>query len=262
MSSQAAIAAAEMIEIAGVRLEVKAWEGTAKHAECPILLLHEGLGSVAMWRDFPGELARRTGKPVIAWSRTGYGQSDPLPEPRDPDYMHREADLVPQVMDALGISRASLLGHSDGGSIALIAAARYPERIAALILEAPHVFVEDVAVASIAGARDHYLASDMGERLKRYHRHPDQVFWRWNDIWLDPRFRAWNIEDLLPRIVAPALLIQGLDDEYGTLEQLDRIEAALPETARAELPDCGHSPHRDQPEAVLAAVAAFVRGLQ
>lgn len=262
MISQAAVAVPEMIEIAGVRLEVKAWHGTAEGTGTPILLLHEGLGSVAMWRDFPAALARRTGRLVIAWSRTGYGQSDPLPEPRDPDYMHREADLVPRVMDALGISRAILLGHSDGGSIALIAAARYPERVAALILEAPHVFVENVAVASIAAARGHYLASDMGERMGRYHRLPDQVFWRWNDIWLDPRFRTWNIEDLLPRIAAPALLIQGLDDEYGTLEQLDRIEAALPATARVEVPDCGHSPHRDQPEAVLAAVAAFVRALQ
>ncbi|WP_332812438.1 alpha/beta fold hydrolase [Sphingomonas sp.] len=258
MSSQAAIAVPEVVQVAGVGLEVKAWQGTGT----PILLLHEGLGSVAMWRDFPAALARRTGKPVIAWSRTGYGQSDPLPEPRDPDYMHREADLVPQVMDALGIARAILLGHSDGGSIALIAAARYPQRVAALILEAPHVFVEDVAVASIAAARDHYLASDMGERMARYHRLPDQVFWRWNDIWLDPRFRAWNIEDLLPRVAAPVLLIQGLDDEYGTLEQLDRIEAALPATARLIVPECGHSPHRDQPEAVLEAVAAFVRELQ
>jgi pimeloyl-ACP methyl ester carboxylesterase len=262
VSSQAAIAVPERVEIAGVRLEVKAWEGTGEDAGCPILLLHEGLGSVAMWRDFPAALARRIGSPVIAWSRIGYGQSDPLPERRDPDYMHKEADLVPQVMDALGIGRAILLGHSDGGSIALIAAALYPQRIAALILEAPHVFVEDVAVASIAGARDHYLASDMGERMARYHRLPDQVFWRWNDIWLDPRFRAWNIEDLLPRIAAPTLLIQGLGDEYGTLEQLDRIQAALPTATRIELPDCGHSPHRDQPEAVLEAVAAFVRELQ
>jgi pimeloyl-ACP methyl ester carboxylesterase len=262
VSSRAAIAVPETIEIAGVRLEVKAWEGGAEDSACPILLLHEGLGSVAMWRDFPAALARRTGRPVIAWSRIGYGQSDPLPEPRDPDYMHCEADLVPQVMDTLGIARALLLGHSDGGSIALIAAARYPERVAALVLEAPHVFVEDVAVASIAAARDHYLASDMGERMARYHRLPDQVFWRWNDIWLDPRFRGWNIEDLLPRIAAPTLLIQGLGDEYGTLEQLDRIEAVVPGAKRVELPDCGHSPHRDQPEAVLEAVAAFVRALR
>ena len=258
MTSQAALAVPESVEIAGVGLEVKALEGTGT----PILLLHEGLGSVAMWRDFPAALAAHTGKPVIAWSRTGYGQSDPLPEPRDPDYMHREADLVPQMMDALGITRAILLGHSDGGSIALIAAALHPKRITALILEAPHVFVEDVAIASIAGARDHYLASDNVERMARYHRLPDQVFWRWNDIWLDPRFRAWNIEDLLPRIAVPALLIQGLDDEYGTLEQLDRIEAALPAAARLILADCGHSPHRDQPEAVLEAVAAFTRELQ
>ena len=258
MSTDAALVSPETIEIAGVALEVKAWEGMGM----PILLLHEGLGSVAMWRDFPAALARRTGHPVIAWSRRGYGQSDPLPEARDPDYMHREADLVPQLMDALGIAGAILLGHSDGGSIALIAAALYPERVAALILEAPHVFVEDVSVASIAAARDHYRASDMGERMARYHLLPDQVFWRWNDIWLDPRFRAWTIEDLLPRIAAPALLIQGLDDEYGTLEQLDRIEAVLPATTRLELPDCGHSPHRDQLEGVLEAVAAFMHELQ
>ncbi|NIJ09265.1 pimeloyl-ACP methyl ester carboxylesterase [Sphingomonas vulcanisoli] len=247
--------AAERITIGGVGLEVRRWPGVGT----PILLLHEGLGSVSMWRDFPGRLAAATGRPVIAWSRQGYGASDPLPDPREPAYMHDEARWVPLVMDALDIPRAVLLGHSDGGSIALLAAAWFPERVAALILEAPHVFVERLTVDSIAKVKQVYLTTDLGTKLGRHHRDAQEVFWRWNDIWLDPRFEAWNIEEWLPSIEAPALLIQGLDDEYGTLEQLDRIEAVLPRTTRVELANCGHSPHRDQFDAVLAACLDFLK---
>jgi pimeloyl-ACP methyl ester carboxylesterase len=243
-----------IVEVSGVRLEVAEWSGGGT----PILMLHEGLGSVSMWRDFPARLAERTGRRVVAWSRRGYGRSDPLPQKRDPDYMHREAVLMPPLMDTLGLGRAHLLGHSDGGSIALIAAADNPGRVASLVLEAPHVFVEQITVDSIAAVGELFRTRDLGAKLGRHHLDAARTFWRWNDIWLDPRFRDWNIEALLPDVRAPTLLIQGLDDEYGTLDQLDRIQAVLPETHRLELSHCGHSPHRDQPEAVLAAVAAFL----
>ena len=238
-----------------VRLELKTWPGTG----VPVLLLHEGLGSVTMWRDFPEQLALATGRPVLAWSRRGYGLSDPLPGRRDPDYMHGEADAVTRLMDALAIERAVLFGHSDGASIALITAARASDRVTALVLEAPHVFVEDVSIESIARTKHLYTTSNLSQLLGRYHRDPDHVFWGWNDIWLDPRFRDWSIEALLPAVRAPALLIQGLDDEYGTLDQLDRVGSVLQDVQRLELAHCGHSPHRDQPEAVLHATAAFLQ---
>jgi pimeloyl-ACP methyl ester carboxylesterase len=239
-----------------VRLEFKTWPGSG----VPILLLHEGLGSVSMWRDFPPQLALATGRSVSAWSRRGHGLSDPLPGRRNPDYMHREANAVLQLMDVLAIDRAVLFGHSDGASIALITAARSPDRVAALVLEAPHVFVEDIAIASIARTKQLYTTTaNFSQLLGRYHRDPDQVFWGWNDIWLDPRFRTWSIEELLPAIRAPALLIQGRDDEYGTMAQLDRIGAGLANVERLELDRCGHSPHRDQPEAVLRATAPFLQ---
>lgn len=238
-----------------VRLEFKSWPGNG----LPILLLHEGLGSVSMWREFPEQLASATGHPVTAWSRRGYGLSDPLLRRRDPDYMHLEADAVARLMDALAIERASLFGHSDGASIALIAAARAPDRVAALMLEAPHVFVEEISIESIRRTKHLYTTSNLSQLLGRYHPDPDHVFWGWNDIWLDPRFRDWSIETLLPAVHAPALLIQGRDDEYGTLDQIDRIAAVLPDVERLELERCGHSPHRDQPEAVLRATVAFLQ---
>lgn len=238
-----------------VRLETALWPG----AGLPILLLHEGLGSVAMWRDFPERLAAATGHPVIAWSRRGYGLSDPLPESREPDYMHREAEAVVRLMDALAIERAIFFGHSDGASIALIAAACMPSRMAALILEAPHVSVEDKSIDGITKIKQLYTTTPFAESLGRYHRDADSVFWAWNDIWLDPRFRDWSIAELLPAVRAPALLIQGREDEYGTMDQLDRIAAVVPATRRLELARCGHAPHRDQPEAVLEASAAFLK---
>jgi pimeloyl-ACP methyl ester carboxylesterase len=238
-----------------VQLEFATWPGNG----LPILLLHEGLGSVAMWRDFPRRLALATGHPVLAWSRRGYGLSDPLAGRRGPDYMHREAVAVTRLMDALSLERAILFGHSDGASIALITAARSPDRVATLIVEAPHVFVEALSIESIARTKRLYATTKLGQSLGRYHRDPDRVFWDWNDIWLDPRFRDWSIEDLLPSIRAPALLIQGRDDEYGTMAQIDRVAAALPDVQRLELERCGHAPHRDQPDAVLRATAARLR---
>jgi len=225
-----------------------------------IVLLHEGLGSVAMWRDFPLRLGERTGCGIFAYSRAGHGQSGPAALPRDPDYLEREAtDVLPDVLAAAGIERPILFGHSDGGSIALVFAAHFPELTRGLILEAPHVFVEDLSVQSIAAAREAYPG--FRERLGRYHADVDATFRGWNDIWLDPRFRNWNIVDRLARITVPVLTIQGANDEYGTLAQLDAIETHVPRAQRLVIAQSGHSPHRDNAEIVLAAAAAFVASL-
>lgn len=245
---------ARTIIVRGARIEVAEVAGS----EPPIVLLHEGLGSVTMWRDFPRQLAKATGRRIVHWSRRSYGTSDPLLEPRTADYMHEEASLVLDALDILQIKEAFLLGHSDGASIALIAAAKAPSRILGLILEAPHVYVEELTVASIAQIRNAYLSGDLKSKLQRYHGDPDNAFWRWNDIWLSPPFLHWNIEGLLPSVKSPTLLVQGRDDEYGSLDQLDRIERHVRIIARIELDHCGHSPHRDQPSKVLAAITAFL----
>jgi pimeloyl-ACP methyl ester carboxylesterase len=245
--------------IEGQRLEIE--QIAAARAGAPTLVfLHEGLGSVALWRDFPAKLAARTGAPALVYSRRGYGKSERLAAPRTPAYMHEEALIVlPALLAELGIADPILIGHSDGASIALIQAGsgRWPVR--ALILEAPHVFVEAVTVASIEQAKRAYRATDLGQRLARYHDDPDHAFWGWNDIWLDPAFRAWNIEDCLPGVRCPVLAIQGADDEYGSLAQLDAIERGVAGAfERLVLASCKHSPHRDQEPAVLDAMARFI----
>ena len=248
--------------IDGQRLEIE--RIPAARAGAPTLVfLHEGLGSVALWRDFPAKLAARTGAAALAYSRRGYGQSDRLSAPRKPDYMHQEALVVlPALLRELGIVGPILIGHSDGASIALIHAGsgRWPVR--GLVLEAPHVLVEDVTVASIEQAKIAYRTTDLGKRLARYHGDPDHAFWGWNDIWLDPAFRSWNIEDCLPGVRCPVLAIQGADDEYGTLAQLDAIERGVSgRFERLVLARCKHSPHRDQEAATLDAMARFIGGL-
>jgi pimeloyl-ACP methyl ester carboxylesterase len=245
----------QRIPVAGIELEVQSWGA----GEETILLLHEGLGSVAHWRDFPHALSEATGRQVVAWSRQGHGRSQKLSRPRNPDYMHVEADRLPLLMDTLNLERAHLFGHSDGASIALIAASRVPERVTSLVLEAPHVLVEQITYDSIAKAKDLYRSTDLPARLGRYHADVHHTFWSWNDVWLDPRFRDWNIENVLPGIRAPALLIQGVDDEYGTLDQLKRIAAVLPETRLLVLEHCGHAPHRDRPEMVLTETREFLK---
>jgi len=175
------------------------------------------------------------------------------------DFMHIEAlETLPQLLDALGARNPVLFGHSDGASIALIHAARAGRPVAAVVALAPHVFVERYGLDSIAGARRAYLEGDLRLRLARYHDDVDSAFWGWNDIWLHPDFPAWNIEALLPEVACPVLAIQGLDDEYGTIEQIERIERSVADLRRVELAQCGHSPHRDQAEAVLAATARFL----
>jgi pimeloyl-ACP methyl ester carboxylesterase len=243
----------------GKRLETL-WLAPAERGRPTIVMLHEGLGSVALWKDFPDRVAARTGCGVFVYSRYGHGGSDRLAEKRAVDYMHHEGEIVlPLLLAEAGIERPILLGHSDGGSIALIHAAKYPESALGLILEAPHVFVEDLSVKSIAEAKTAYETTDLPRKLGRYHEHVDDTFWGWNDIWLDPRFRSWNIESCLDSIRCPVLVIQGEDDEYGTTRQIEAIQARIPSTQVLLLPGCRHSPHRDQPQATLDRVAEFVR---
>jgi len=242
----------------GHRLEYEHIPG--KPGAPTLVLLHEGLGSLALWRDFPQKLAMATACPVVVYSRYGYGTSDPLAAPHTPRYMHDEAlATLPEVRQALGLDDVILVGHSDGASIALIHAGsgRWPVR--ALILEAPHVFVEDVSIKSIAEARLAYETTELRQRLARYHADADGAFRGWNDAWLDPAFRDWNIEEYLAGIACPVLAIQGLDDEYGTPAQIDAIKRGV--AGRFEklvLENCKHSPHRDQEAAVLEAMSDFI----
>lgn len=250
------------LRAAGHRLEY-AWHGPPPGDRPTLVLLHEGLGCVSLWRDFPAAVAEATGCGALVYSRAGYGLSDPVPLPRPTRFMHHEAlESLPEVLEQAGIERAILVGHSDGGSISIIhAAARTAARVQGVVLLAPHVFVEELTVRSIAEAARAYQQTDLPQRLRRHHGdNVDGAFWGWNRVWLDPEFRAWNIEEYLPRLTVPALVIQGEDDQYGTAAQLEAIArgAGGPVELRL-LAGCGHSPHRDQPQATIAAIAAFVR---
>ena len=248
------------VEAGGHRLEVERLAGDA--ARPTLVFLHEGLGSVSMWRDFPGRVAAATGCPVVVYSRYGYGQSDLLEAPFAVDYMHCEAlETLPGLLAALAIRRPVLVGHSDGASIALIHAGSR-DGLTGLAVLAPHVFVEDISVQSIAAARTTFETTDLPQKLARHHADARRTFYGWNDIWLHPDFRRWNIEGFLPAIRCPVLAIQGADDEYGTMAQVEAIERQV--GGRCEvvrLQACGHSPHRDQPEPTLAAIARFVASL-
>ena len=224
-----------------------------------IVMLHEGLGSLAAWKTYPEELAAATGCRVIAYSRRGYGRSSPLTAPRTVGYLHDAARTeLPALLSTLGIRNPLLFGHSDGASIALIYAA-LPDAVACgVIALAPHVFVEDISIAGIRSARDAYDNGTLRERLAPYHDDVEGAFWGWNRIWLDPAFRAWNIEALLPAIRVPVLTIQGHGDEYGTLQQPERVRQACVRARLLALPDCRHAPHRDQPQAVIAATREFL----
>ncbi|MCK6413752.1 MAG: alpha/beta hydrolase [Azonexus sp.] len=251
----------QQVEVLGLRLEYRDFPATRSDLP-PLVLLHEGLGSVAMWRDFPQKLAAASGARVVVFSRAGYGGSDAYAEPRTPHYMHREGEqMLPAFLAALGIERPLLVGHSDGGSIALICAGAHPELAAGLVVMAPHEFVEEITLAGIRAAREVWQTSDWRDKLGRYHRDPVRVFHDWNDAWLAPEFRDWNIEDYLPRIACPVLALQGEDDEYATMRQIEVIGAVVPGAAVLKLPACGHSPQRDQEAAVLAAIVGFAERL-
>jgi len=246
------------VVVAGKRLETLLL--TPCEAGAPtIVMLHEGLGSIALWKDFPHALAERTGCSVLVYSRCGHGNSERQANKRDVSFMHREGHVVlPELLDRFGILQPILLGHSDGASIALIFAGRYPDRARALILEAPHVFVEEFGLASIRAAKVAFETTDFRDKLGRYHAHVDETFWAWNDIWLNSEFPAWNIESYLETIRCPVLCLHGEEDEYGTRAQMDRIVAKIPGAELVTLPNCGHSPHRDQRKATLAKMAEFV----
>jgi pimeloyl-ACP methyl ester carboxylesterase len=226
-------------------------------AEPALVFLHEGLGSVALWRDFPERLARATGRRALVYSRAGHGNS-PVPDtPRTPRFMHDEAlEVLPELLATHGIEKPVLVGHSDGGSIALIHASRHP--VTKLVLLAPHVFVEDLSVASIAEARETFETTDLRDRMARYHRDPEATFRLWNDIWLAPEFRDWSIEDVLPAITAPVLAIQGEHDQYGTLAQIDAIEAGVSGSFQRAVLNARHAPHLEAPEETLRIAAEFV----
>jgi pimeloyl-ACP methyl ester carboxylesterase len=230
-----------------------------------VVFLHEGLGSLSMWKDFPQQLCDAVDCRGLVYSRPGYGRSTPraAEEAWGLDFMHRQAQQVlPALLAALGVDTAAqppwLFGHSDGGSISLLYAASFPSQLSGAIVLAPHILVEDLSVQSIAQTRQTYLDTDLRQRLARYHDDPDSAFWGWNNIWLHPPFKQWSIETELPAITCPLLAIQGLDDDYGTLEQIHGIQRRVPLAELLELPGCGHSPHRDQTRAVTDAVRAFM----
>lgn len=266
---QAARAGSEFVALSWrgrpVRIEHR-WIERERGAGAPLIVfLHEGLGSVAMWRDFPDRLCAALGCRGLVYSRPGYGRSTPRPpqERWDVDFMHRQAvEVLPALLDALGVDAVAdkpvLFGHSDGASIALLYAARFPDRLRSAVVLAPHILVESISVASIDKARQAYRHGDLRERLSKYHDDPDSAFWGWNDAWLHPPFRHWSIEAELGAIRCPLLAVQGLDDEYGTLEQIHGIARRAPHTQLLELAACGHSPHRDQADRVLAATSTFI----
>ena len=262
------------INIQGIGLETLRITPPAAANAPTLVFLHEGLGSVHMWRDWPSRLCTQLGCAGLVYSRQGYGQSDPVPDVRGPsgqtdgrrhgrllpDYMHREAlEVLPALLQALGIAQPVLLGHSDGGTIALLHASRFEVR--GCIVMAPHVKVEPVSLQAIAQARQAFEQGPLRERLAAYHADVDCAFWQWNDVWLNPAFASFDIRAELPGIRAPLLAIQGVDDPYGTLAQIEDIAQAVPHTRLLTLPACGHSPHRDQPEAVAQAVSDFMANL-
>ena len=252
----------ELVDVAWrarpLRLEV-ARVGNPASPHPVVVFLHEGLGSVAMWKDFPAEFCAANGLAGVVFSRYGYGRSTPKPpsERWAPDFMHEQAlEVLPRLLTRLGVERPWLFGHSDGGSIALLHAAQFPA--AGVVAVAPHLFVEDVAIASIERARTSFEAGDLRRGLAKYHDDPDSAFRGWNDAWLSPEFRAWNIEADIANVSCPVLAVQGADDEYGTLEQIRAVARHVPQTELLVFADCGHSPHHDQSERLIREAGAFI----
>jgi pimeloyl-ACP methyl ester carboxylesterase len=255
------------IDWAGRPVQVEyQWHRPERTGRPLLVFLHEGLGSVSMWRDFPAALCEAADVRGLVYSRPGYGRSTPREEGErwGLDFMHRQADeVLPALLQALQVhERPWLFGHSDGGSIALLYAAHFPQALAGAIVVAPHILVEEFGLVSIRKARDAYLRNGLRDRLARHHADVDSAFYGWNDIWLDPAFEAWTIEDELTAIRCPLLAVQGLDDEYGTLEQIRGIARRVPQARLLELPACGHSPHRDQPQALIEGVCQFLRAAE
>ncbi len=247
------------ISVLGRELEIA--QIRARRAGRPTLVfLHEGLGSIALWKDFPAGLAERTGCGALVYSRYGNGFSTTLAEARTPAYMHDEAlRVLPELLRELAIEDPVLIGHSDGASIALIYAGEHSDGIRALVLEAPHVFVEELSVHSIAAVRREYETTELRTRMARYHRDVDRTFFGWNDVWLSEEFREWNIEEFVGRVRVPILAVQGIEDEYGTPAQLERIaRRARAPVDRLLLARCAHAPHRDRRAVVEATLAGWL----
>jgi len=249
------------LHIAGHDLEYR-MIGPAPSERPAIVMLHEGLGSAALWGDFPQALQAATGMGVFVYSRAGYGASSPVALPRPLDYMSREAlEVLPTLLDSIGFRRGILLGHSDGASIAAIyAGGTADHRVRGIVLIAPHFVVEEVSVASIAAIRQTYETTDLRGKLSRWHQTVDSAFYGWNDAWLDPDFRRWDISEYLAYIRVPVAILQGEDDQYGTVRQIEiaREECYCPVDATL-VPQSGHSPHREAAELTLATVSEFVR---
>lgn len=243
-----------------IRIEYR-WVGSGSTTAPVMVFLHEGLGSVALWKDFPDTLCQRLHMRGLVYSRPGYGNSTPRDndEHLGTDFMHQQAwEVLPTLLSSLNVNKPWLFGHSDGGSIALLYASRFTHECAGAVVVAPHIMVEDISISSIALAREAYEHQGLREKLARYHDDVDSAFFGWNDVWLNPSFRDWSIESSLSSISCPLLAIQGQQDEYGTLKQITGIQEYLPHTVIAELPECGHSPHRDQPEALINTVTQFI----
>jgi pimeloyl-ACP methyl ester carboxylesterase len=228
-----------------------------------LVFLHEGLGCTAMWHGFPALVVRDTGLPAIVYDRPGYGRSSGHPLPRDKSYLHHEAqEVLPRVLDDLQVERAILVGHSDGGSIALLAAAASPEKIAGIVTEAAHVFVEPITLKGIRKAVAAFGPRHIEKRLARYHgAKARNLFFAWSDTWLSESFQNWNIEDCLDRITCPALVMQGCEDPYGSERQVQSIVAGIGPQSSAVLMPGGHALHRDTPENVSGAIAGFLKTL-
>jgi pimeloyl-ACP methyl ester carboxylesterase len=248
------------VTAAGRSLEYQRIEGDA--AKPVLVFLHEGLGSITQWREFPAKVAAATGCPAVIYARYGYGQSDVLQEPRKLDFMHDEALIaLPQMLSALKIASPILVGHSDGASISLIhAGAGNPVR--GVVVEAPHVFVEEHGGHGIRAAGDAFKTTDLPQKLAKHHRDPAKMFYGWYDVWMSGDFPKWNIESYLPGIQCPVMAIQGEDDVYGTMAQLDAIARQVSGPCElVKLPECGHTPHKEQPEKTLAAVTRFIHSI-
>lgn len=258
----------QFLEIpAGTPLEARRLAPAQQRTGDPrtLVFLHEGLGCIALWRSFPQVLCDALGLPGLVYSRAGYGQSAALRTPRAPDFMHREAlETLPEVLRHFALAAPVLVGHSDGGSIALLHAALQARRPAgtpaahAVVALAPHLFVEDLTVDAIARIAADFETSALPERLARYHRDARATFRGWADIWLDARFRHWNIEAEVERIDCPVLALQGEQDEYGTMAQVQQLAARCPSARWVAIPDCRHSPHLDQPARVIDEIARFL----
>ncbi len=250
-----------VIKAAGRELAVQRLRPDGAAAAPTLVFLHEGLGSIALWRDFPTRLCQRLGLPGLVYDRWGHGQSEPLDRPRDVRYLHDEAErFLPDLLAATGVTRPVLVGHSDGGTIALLYAARFPDRPAAVVTEAAHVFVEDITVEGIRAAGRAFAGTDLATRLLRYHgTRTHSLFRAWHDRWLSPEFRAWNIEAELGAVRCPVLVLQGAADEYGTPEQVAAIARAVSGDAEtALLPGVGHAPHREAGDRVLDLMGDFL----